>query len=302
MRIIFVASLCLLLTACAASAPSSSDIREGYAQSLPGLLALQDFKIENQRNVGSKEQPVWLARLVSTVATREPTYDIQTVVDGVRILKPVRSAGERFNVYGTVRSERDGDHWRHRFENDGSSNPVLGRPRADYGPDALVTDSPEAKALLDRVAQEKEQARIAEETRIAAEAAERKRNEEAEAANRQRIEAAAAKYQAGFAPVSMWDYVSDGQTRRVLVTASLAKATRSGVVYGTDRYGSHSDFARSVIHAGLLKDGETGVVEVTGFDEWKRSQGSPRNGIDSEDTDSRNIGYTMRLVERIPIL
>jgi hypothetical protein len=289
----------LILAACSGSTPPMQDIEASVQQALPGLLKLESLELENRHNVGSDANPEWVARAVVKVSLREATYDLQTVEDGVRILKPVRGAGESLNLYGSVHSERAGDSWRHRFRSDGSSNPVVGRPRADYGPDALVADSPQAKALLAKMARDKEQARIAEETRIAVEAAEQKRREQAEAAKRKRIEATVAKYGAGFAPDSLYSkWPGDGKTVSYLVTAKKEATTRSGKVYGTDLYEYRSDLARSIVHAGLLKPGETGIVEVTGVRNDRRSRGSPRNGIDSLDA-RYDRKYTLRLLERI---
>ncbi|HET8897405.1 MAG TPA: hypothetical protein VFN09_01295, partial [Rhodanobacteraceae bacterium] len=159
MRLLLGLLACLLLAACSSSTPSTGDVRAGFSQNLPGLLELKDFKLEDGHNVGSDDKPVWVARYTATVAPRQPTFDIDTVEGDVRILKPVRAAGEAMSLYGSVRSTRSGDTWSHRFQSDGSSNPVIGRPRSDYGPDALVAGSPEAKALLAKMAHEKEQAR-----------------------------------------------------------------------------------------------------------------------------------------------
>ena len=298
MRITLLLTLCLMLVACGASGPGNADIRNAFEQDMPAIVELKSFTLENPRNAGSDERPVWVARTIAEMALRETTYDIETVEGGVRILKPVRQAGEPFSFYGTVRSERSGDGWRHSFRSDGSSNPVMGRPRSDYGPDALIADSPEAKALLAKIAQEKEQARIAEETRIAEEAAEQKRREEAEAAKRQRIEAAVAKHSAAFAPEEMVRLeLRHGEKIALLVTGS---AEGPGRVWGTDRYTGDSDFSKSVVHAGLLKPGETGIVEVTSEDSWDFF-GSPRNGINSENYTGRAAyAYTLRLLERIP--
>lgn len=289
----------LLLSACGgAGAPSRDDIRTAFEQEMPGLLELKEFSLEQHRNTGSEERPVWVARVIATLAMREATYEIETVEGDVRLLKPVRAAGETFNTYGTVHSERAGETWRHRFQTDRSSNPVLGRPRSDYGPDALLSDSPEARTLLAKIAEEKEQARIAEETRIAAEAAELKRQEEADAAKRQRIEAAVARHGAAFAPRTIsGNGYEDGIKLRFLVTA---RSSGNGQVWGTDLYRRDSDFSKSVVHAGLLKDGETGIVEVTTTPRQGGGQfnGTPRNGVNTSNA-RESYGYTMRLIERI---
>jgi len=298
---IFPFAACLLLAACGqSSSPPQRDIQAAFESELPGLLKLEEFSVENSRNTGSAEAPVWVARAVAKVSLREATYDIDTVEEGVRILKPVRAAGESFTTYGTVRSERSGDGWRHFFQNDGSSNPALGRPRSNYGPDALIAGSPEAKELLEKLAREKEAARLAEETRLAEEAAQRRKQEEAEAAKKQRIEAAVAKHGAGFAPHRMKDLTWEaGGKLALLVTGS---SEGNGKVWGTNVYSTESDFAKSVVHSGLLKPGETGIVEATITPETKKDgfRGSPRNGVSSENSSGWYWGYSLRLLERIP--
>src|SRR5690606_37113419 len=219
-RSLFALAAAVLLAGCGSSAPPQADICSAYQQALPGLLALKELELENLRNSGSEERPVWTARTIATLEVREPTYEIQTVEGGVRILKPVRAQGETFSSYGTLRSERSGEGWRHRFQSDGSSNPVLGRPRSDYGPDALVADSAEARALLERIEQEREAARIAEETRLAEEAAERQRKEQAEAEKKLRIERAVAKHGAAFATDTLGRMVDRGGSRAFLITGN----------------------------------------------------------------------------------
>lgn len=289
---------CLLLAACSASAPSDADIRTAFEQELPGLVQLQDFELANRRNVGSDESPAWMERITARVAVREATYDIDTVLDGKRILKPVRSAGDSFPVYATVRASRSGDRWEYRFIEDASSKPVVGHPRSDFGPDALIAGSPEAKALQARIAQEKEKARIEEEARLAAEAAERKQKEEAEAAKRKRIEAAVAKYHAAFATPALGKMVDPGTKQYFLVTATFNARDR---VWGTDSYDCSSSFAKTVVHAGLLKPDETGVVEVSASPKQQRGGflGSPRHGVNSENQTSYAYACTVRLLERI---
>lgn len=299
---LFTLTIALLLAACTGgSKPSIADIREQFALSeLPGLIELKGFELDTARNVGNDESPSWLARFTAEVAVREDTFEIDTVEGDLRLLKPIRKAGEVFKLYGTVQSDPTGDGWWHRFQRDGSSNPVLGRPRGDYGPDALVAGSPEAQALLADIERRRDQERIAAETTRAAEAAERQRAEEAEAARRKRIEEAVARHSAGFAPDSLYDiWPGDGKKLTLLVTAKTDASTRDGKVGGTDRYASGSDFPRAVIHAGLLKPGETGIIEITGHnDRGTLSQGSPRNGVDSSDS-TYSFKYTMRLLERI---
>src|SRR5690606_7168016 len=119
---------------------SNADIRAAFEQELPGLVQLQDFELANRRNAGSADDPVWMERVTARVAVREATYDIDTVLDGKRILKPVRSPGDSFPVYATVRANRSGERWEYRFIEDSSSKPVIGHPRSDFGPDALIAD------------------------------------------------------------------------------------------------------------------------------------------------------------------
>ncbi len=290
-----------LLAACGSSGPSNSDIRKAFDREaeVPAWVEITDFTLDQKRNVGSDDSPVWQARITIKMAPREPTFVIDTVEDGVRILKQVSAAGETVTGYLTVKSEPSGDGWRHRFSSDGANAPDVGRLRSEYGADALVAGTPEADALLTEIKRKREEARIAEETRIAAEAAEQKRKEEAEAAKRKRIEEAVAKHGAGFAPQTLYHVVrelKEGQKRRFLATASAS----GGDVYGTDLYGGSSDFSRSLVHSGVLRDGETGIVEITKFDKWESSPGSPRNGIDSKTDGRRVIGYTVQLLERIP--
>jgi len=288
----------VVLAACSASGMPESDVRVAFEQDMPGVLELEDFDLENKRNVGSEEEPVWVSRFTARIAPRVDTFEIDTVVDGVRILKPVRKAGEDITVYGTVRSVRRSGAWSHTFDAERNFGPALGNPREEYGADALVAGSPEAKALMDEVEAKRQKAAIEEEARIAAEAAESERRKEAEAAKRKRIEAAVAKYGAAFATRELGDMVPEGTSRRFLVTAD---ASGNGAVWGTDGYTCDSNFARAVVHSGALDSGDTGVVEVSASPERQRGNfiGSPRNGVNSQNYSRNAYACRIRLLERI---
>lgn len=288
----------LLLAACGGRPPAGEISKQYEVTQLPGLLELKSFETEEARNIGSDQSPVWLARYTAQVATREDTWDIGDVVEGRRVLTPVHAAGDRFSLYGTVRSRPLGKGWSHQFQSDGSSNPVLGRPRTDYGPDTLLQGSPEAIELLARIEREREEQRIAEETARAEEAATLRRTEEAEARKRAKVEAAVARHSAAFAPRDVGSLrLRPGARQAILVTPDIGNTYR---VWGTDAYTVGSDFDKSVVHAGLLKPGETGIVEVTVLPERPSSfRGSPRNGVDSQNYGTAYDAYSLRLLERV---
>ncbi len=58
---------------------------------------------------------------------------------------------------------------------------------------------------------------------------------------------------------------------------------RTGTVYGTDVYTDDSDLATAAVHAGVLKDGERGVVRVTVLPGMPSYAGSTRNGVTSSE-------------------
>lgn len=301
--IFFVLTASLLLPACASRTPSNYELSQQFqADGMPGFIELKSFHTENWRNTGNEKHPIWLSRFMAELAVREDTFDIDTVVEGRRILKPVRRAGESFKVYGSVQSEPDGDGWRNRFQKEsGGIDPSIGRPRNDYGADALIFDSPEARALLADAERRREQQRIADETARAQEAAERKRLEDIETERKKRIEAAVAKYHAVFAPKKVKDMALErGSMLAILATASV---DGKDAVIGSDRYFIESDFAKSLVHAGVLKAGQTGIVEITIHPRLDQYFGSPRNDIHSESWNghwsNNTASYTIRLLERI---
>src|SRR5262245_20378445 len=57
------------------------------------------------------------------------------------------------------------------------------------------------------------------------------------------------------------------------------KAALGGSVWGTDIYTDDSSLATVVIHAGLLRDGQQGVIRVTMLAGQSSYQGSARNGV-----------------------
>lgn len=303
MRHFFIAIVAMLSLAACGPGPSTGDMKRQYETGeLPGLLVLESFQTEGRRNIGNKESPIWLSRYTAVVGTREDTYELQEVLEGRRLLKPVRTTGETFKLYGTVRARRMGKDWQYAFQGDGSSNPMLGRPLADYGPDALVAGSAEARELLARVQAEREKQRLEQETRLAAEAAERRQKEEAQAAIRKQVEEAVARHRAEFAPerldrIGLAHPDHDGKTLHFLVRD--LDSTGNKDAWGTDVYSIDSNFAKVVAHAGLLKPGETGIVSTTMLGYHRRFAGSPRNGVNTESYSGERKAYRVALVERI---
>ncbi len=71
-----------------------------------------------------------------------------------------------------------------------------------------------------------------------------------------------------------------GRTIHFRVTGSL-----SGNIWGTDIYSLGSDIAQAAVHAGILADGEEGVVSLTIVPALNQFVGSTRNGVTSKNTD-----------------
>jgi hypothetical protein len=68
----------------------------------------------------------------------------------------------------------------------------------------------------------------------------------------------------------------------------------SAAVYGTGTYTADSDLASVAVHAGLLKDGEKGVVTVTIVETPNQFTGSAANGVTSSSWQAYPAAYTVR--------
>jgi len=68
----------------------------------------------------------------------------------------------------------------------------------------------------------------------------------------------------------------------------------SAAVYGTGTYTADSDLASVAVHAGLLKDGEKGVVTVTIVETPNQFTGSTANGVTSSSWQAYPAAYTVR--------
>ena len=55
----------------------------------------------------------------------------------------------------------------------------------------------------------------------------------------------------------------------------------SGPIWGTDVYTTDSDLASAAVHAGILKNGETGSIKVTITESPEQFVGSAANGVTS---------------------
>ncbi len=67
-----------------------------------------------------------------------------------------------------------------------------------------------------------------------------------------------------------------------------------GPVYGTGTYTTDSDLATAVVHSGILKDGEKGVVTVTIVQSPNQFAGTTANGVTSSAWQSYPSAYTVR--------
>jgi hypothetical protein len=68
----------------------------------------------------------------------------------------------------------------------------------------------------------------------------------------------------------------------------------SGAIYGAETYTTDSDLATAAVHAGLLKDGETGVVQATIVQSPNQFASTTANGITSRAWQSYPAAYTLR--------
>lgn len=68
----------------------------------------------------------------------------------------------------------------------------------------------------------------------------------------------------------------------------------SGPIYGAETYTTDSDLATAAVHAGILKDGETGVVQVTIVQSPNEFASTTASGITSRAWQSYPAAYTLR--------
>jgi hypothetical protein len=67
-----------------------------------------------------------------------------------------------------------------------------------------------------------------------------------------------------------------------------------GSIFGTGTYTTDSSLASAAVHAGVLKDGETGVVQVTIVESPNQFAGSTANGITSSSWGAYPAAYTVK--------
>ena len=95
-------------------------------------------------------------------------------------------------------------------------------------------------------------------------------------------------------PGSLTEFTATDAGRVVLFEVT---GRSDGSVWGTDVYTADSRLATTVVHAGLLREGERGLIRVALLDGADRTyEGSTRHGIQSYDYASYPLAYR---VERI---
>ncbi|MCE5257147.1 MAG: hypothetical protein LLF89_09935 [Spirochaetaceae bacterium] len=84
-------------------------------------------------------------------------------------------------------------------------------------------------------------------------------------------------------------YVAAGKTYVVWVTGTAKEST----IWGTDTYTADSQLSEAVVHAGILRTGETGPVIVHVVSGLTHYAGSSRNGITSAEYGEYSLAYTL---------
>jgi hypothetical protein len=97
----------------------------------------------------------------------------------------------------------------------------------------------------------------------------------------------------GVAPEEDLSKVADGPADLQALAAQIGKTFRfrvtgatTGTIWGTGTYTSDSPLATAAVHAGVLKDGQTGVVKVTIVAPPPNYQGTTANGVTSSNYDA----------------
>jgi hypothetical protein len=91
-----------------------------------------------------------------------------------------------------------------------------------------------------------------------------------------------------FGPAQLYEFNNRiGQTFTFKVTGNVA----AGTVCGTDVYTTDSALAAVVVHAGLLKNGQTGVIKVTIIPSPNNFVGTVRNGVTSSQYNQYPAAY-----------
>lgn len=70
-----------------------------------------------------------------------------------------------------------------------------------------------------------------------------------------------------------------------------------GPVYGSDLYQGESDVSSAVVHSGVLKAGQSGVVKISRYSERVAFSGTLKNGVTSEGYRYKRTPYKIELVE-----
>ena len=87
-------------------------------------------------------------------------------------------------------------------------------------------------------------------------------------------------------------YVTVGNTYVVWVTGT----TKESTIWGTDIYTLDSQLSQAAVHAGILKEGESGPVIVHIVEGQSHYAGSARNGITSAEYGQYSVSYTLEQV------
>ena len=92
------------------------------------------------------------------------------------------------------------------------------------------------------------------------------------------------------------DWMTQFRDLREEVLYFRVTGTSRGSVWGTEVYTDDSGLAAAAVHAGFLKDGETGIIGVMFLPGQDKYVGSARNGVRS--SDFWHYGGSYRIVER----
>jgi hypothetical protein len=152
-KLIVTICIAVALAGCGEDKPGKAQIKNGLIDHVPGIYAIGSISIDAQANVGDSVTPAYKTRFSVVLSPKEPLYEQAPPVEGVRLIRLVRKDGESFKLYGVALSNRQGEGWTTLIEFE--ERFPDGAPRSDFPAGALVQDTAEAKAAINKVLEDR---------------------------------------------------------------------------------------------------------------------------------------------------
>lgn len=131
-----------------ADEPSVDELKNALAFEIPGHIAVDEFVIDAEQNLGNEVEPLYLTRFRVIVKLKADTYVVDNSVKEITFLVKKKEKGDKVELFGKSASRIYAGKWQTDFKLEGSPIQNFGKPLSAFSGRLIVRGSEEEKEYL----------------------------------------------------------------------------------------------------------------------------------------------------------